>query len=147
MAYCSVTDVERAAGGRTKLEQLTDLDDQQQVDEVYLATVIADAQSMIDSYLQHRYAVPIPDLLVPQVVRNLCARETVYILKERREALTSEDEVRHEGRLEWLGRANAGRVSPGVDPRLQKSSSVVPTTGNREAGALTLTRTKFGVFT
>lgn len=147
MAYCSVTDIERASGGRDKLEQLTDHDDEGRVNETYLLTVVADAESMINSYLQHRYLVPIPDLEVPEVIRNLCARETVYILKERREALTAEDEVRHEGRLEWLASANMGRVSPGVDPRLTKSSSVNPTTGTRESGDLTLTRAKFGVFT
>lgn len=147
MAYCTIADVQRSAGGRSKLQQLTDTDAAGQVDEDYLDTVIADAQSMIDSYLQHRYAVPIPDVQVPEVIRNVCAREVVYILKERREALTADDQLRHDNRIGWLNAVNQGQISPGVDPRLTKSSSVVPTTGDRSNSDRTLTRDRFGGWT
>jgi phage gp36-like protein len=145
--YASIQDVERAAGGREKLEQLSDLDAGGQVDETLIADAVSDAESWINSFLQHRYSVPIPDVDVPEVLRRMTAREAIYILKERREALTEQDQERHEQRRLWLEGVNRGRVSPGVDPRLPKSTSVKPATGNREDGALTITRTKLAGWT
>ncbi len=143
MPYAEVIDVERAAGGRDKLTQLTDIDNAGQVDTAYLAEVVADADSWANSFIQHRHDVPIPDSDVPQVLRNLSAKESVYLLKVRRESPTDGDTLRHEERLAWLMGVRDGSISLGLDPRLPKSSSVKPARGGREASAFSLTRLKF----
>ena len=143
MPYASSDDVQRAAGGAEKLQQLTDLKSSGEVDAVTVTEAIEEAESMINSYLQMRFAVPIPDAKVPKVLRRLCARMSVYILRYDREALSAKEDDRQEDRMQWLEGVRKGEIPLDADPRLAESTSVVPTTGNRESGELTITRKKF----
>ena len=145
MPYCTQLDVQRAAGGREKLEQLTDQSDAGTIDATAVTAAVEEAQSMIDGYLQIRYAVPVPDVDVPAVLRQLCARMTVYILRYDREALTEAEQTRQDGRMEWLEGVRKGEITLGLDPRLPESTSVSPQLGDRESTRTTsLTRKKFG---
>lgn len=141
MPYAATENVERAAGGREKLIQLTDLSSAGQIDAAYLADAIEEADSWINSYLQHRIAVPVAT--PPEILRRVSAAETVYILKNRRESLTEADQTRHEERISWLEGVRKGEISLGTDPRLTASTSVQPTTGDRESLTHSMTRTKF----
>jgi phage gp36-like protein len=143
MPYATELFVERAAGGRDKLIQLTDLEFTGEADLTYLADAVAEADSWINSFLQHRYAVPVPDLDVPEILRRVSAAEAVYILKNRREALTEGDQSRHEERMSWLEGVRRGEISLGTDPRLTESTNVSPATGDRELKDHSLTRNKF----
>jgi phage gp36-like protein len=148
MAYATQTDVEGAAGGKEKLVQLTDVKGTGQVDTTSVTAAIAEAQSFVNSYLENRYAVPVDDAEVSEVIRHVVAREAVYILKERREALTGPDQERHAERIRWLEDVRRGNISPGLDPRPQKSGHVVPETGDREGVPYAVTRSSFsGGFT
>ncbi len=143
MAYASSDDVQRAAGGAEKLRQLTDLQSSGEVDAVTVTESIEEAESMINSYLQMRFAVPIPDDKVPKVLRRLCARMAVYILRYDREALSDKEDDRQDSRMEWLEGVRKGEIPLDADPRLQESTSVVPQLGDREDGKFTITRQKF----
>jgi phage gp36-like protein len=145
--YCSVQDVEHAAGGNEKLEQLSDLEEGGQVDEALVEAKIDEAESIINGYLQPRYTVPVDDLEVTPMLRRITARLTVHLLKEDREALTDQDMVKHERMLEQFDQVRQGRLTLGLDPRQAKSSSVVPAVGNREDMIDSLTRAKFGGWT
>ena len=147
MAPYSVTaDVQRAAGGREKLIQLSDQDGAGQIDQAIIDAVIAEADSWINSFFQHRYAVPIDPAQLTKIIVRISAREAVYLMKEDRQGLTDFDKERHDERLEWLTGVKDGTISPGVDPRPTESTSVVPATGNREALTHSLTRDKFEGF-
>lgn len=141
-AYATQTDLERAAGGADRLVQLADLDANGAGDAAVLSAVIADVERWIDSYLQRRYAVPLAT--VPEVIRRLCAEESVYQLKAGRSAVDQQAQARHEENLRWLEQVAAGAVAPGVDPPPPKSTSVQPESGDRSevAGAVTRASTE-----
>lgn len=143
MPYAVEADVERAAGGEEKLIQLTDYELLGQVNSTRVTEAIDEAESVINSYLETRYEVPLTDAEVTEIIRRVTAREAVYILKEQREALTPADQTRHEERIAWLDEVRRGNVSPGIDPRPKKSSNVTPQVGDREDLNFSLTREKF----
>ena len=144
--YSAIADVQRAAGGREKLIQLSDNDSTGQVDVAVVDAAIAEADSFINSYFQHRFAVPVDPADVTEIIRRMSAREAVYLMKEDRQGLTDFDQERHEERRLWLVGVMDGTVSPGLDPRPNKSTSTVPATGNREDLDFSLTRTKLEGF-
>jgi len=146
MAYADEENVERAAGGRKKLIQLTDLENANEVNQELLLDAVAEADSWINSYLEPRYVVPIAT--PPEVIRRVSAQLTVYILKQRREALTDADQTRFEDIITWLQGVRRGEISPGVDPRPPESTFAGQTVrGDRELIDHALTRDKFEGFT
>ncbi len=144
--YSVIADVERAAGGREKLIQLSDLVGAGQIDQTVIDKAIEEADSWINSFFQHRFAVPIDPAELPEMIRRLSAREAVYLMKEDRQGLTDFDKERHDERRDWLDGVRRGEISPGLDPRPTQSTSVVPRTGDREDLDFSLTRTKFEGF-
>lgn len=143
MPYASTTELQRAAGGRDNLIQLTDQEAVGQIDATYLSSKELKVEGVINGYLQHRYAVPIADADLPEVIKLLAAEETIYRLKVDRQSLTDLDQTRHEERVSWLEGVRRGEISLGLDPRPTESTSVVPTTGTRDTVKHSLTRDKF----
>ena len=130
-AYCTQTDVEHAAGGAAKLLALADQDGDGVLDAVLLADAINDAERWIDSYIQRRYSVPLDT--VPDIVRRVCSAETVYILKDARDAVDSRAQSTHDEHRDWLEGVSYSRISLGVDPGPAKSSAVAAQVGNRSS--------------
>lgn len=125
MAYCAQADVQLAAGGEDRLVELTDVEATGEVDTDALAAAIASADALIDSYIQRRYSIPLAS--VPERIKRISAQETVYALKQGRQmAVTEEDRLEHEERLQWLRDVSKGMASVGVDPAPTASTSVVP---------------------
>ena len=124
MAYCTVTDVELAAGGSERLVELADVEDDGALNFTALAAAIASSDAWIDSYLQRRHAVPLAS--VPERVKRFSAQETIYVLKQARNAVTDEDKEQHDERREWLVDVSKGVASVGVDPAPTKSTAIVP---------------------
>lgn len=147
MPYCSLADVEHAAGGNEKLEQLSDLEEGGEVNAALVEEKIDEAESIINGYLQHRFAVPVADAQVTPALRRFTARLTAHLLKEDREALTEQDLERYDRMEKTFIAIRKGEVTLGLDPRNAKSSSVKPGTGDRESMETSLTRPKFGGFT
>lgn len=129
MAYCTQADVEKAAGGAESLVALTDQNGTGAIDPDVLADAIDAAEEWINSYAQRQYKVPFA--AVPDIIKRTCAEEAVYRLKYQRRATTADDTEAHTERLEWLRDLARSRVSVGVDPLPEASSSVVPDVGDR----------------
>ena len=127
MAYSTLDDVMIAAGGARALAELTDIDGTRsgEVDADVLASAIADADALIDTYIGRNRAVPLSEP-VPQIIRRLSADETVYLLRMRRQMVGDFEQTRHENNLRWLEGAARGFLTLGVDPQPAKSSLVAP---------------------
>jgi phage gp36-like protein len=132
VAYCTQSDVERAAGGANKLVELADWDPDGTVDAAVLTDAIDASEEWINSYAQRRYNVPFS--VVPDIIKRTCAEETVYRLKIGREADVERDRMRHEEREEWLDRLSRGFVSVGVDPEPAESDAIAPESADNRDG-------------
>lgn len=138
MAYCEQGDVENAAGGPDRLVQLVDYDADGNPDADELADAIAAAGTLIDSYAQRKYRVPLDP--VPEVVRIKCAREVVYQLRDAKDILTDRDVARHDELLQWLQDLARGIASLGTSPDGATSSEILDEAGGRDEADETITR-------
>ena len=111
MAYSTTADLVFSCGGTDRYNQLADYDNAGVADAVVLARAIADADAMVNSYLDRVYVVPLA--IVPDVIRSVASDIAVFILKQRREALTEEDIQSQTLRLEWLEKIAAEKVELG----------------------------------
>ena len=140
MAYSVQADVERAAGGADALITLADLDDDGDLDVASLAATIDEADAWINSYVPRRYETP---LSAPSpIIRRISAQETVYLLEEARQAVSTRSNERHEENRQYLEGIATGAIIPGVDPPPAKSSTVAPAAVADRSGVTgALTRT------
>ena len=134
MAYALQTDVELAAGGAQRLLQLADYSGIGVVNPNVVAAAVAEAEMIVNRSIQLRYNVPLADP-VPTVVRQLVAREAVWLMKLARDMTTEADLVAHEERRKVLEDIGAGRMSLGVYPSPLKSSGVVDRTSGQADNA------------
>lgn len=112
MAYASTSQIEIAAGGRTRLIELADHDADGAVDAAVIAQACASVDGMIDSYCGTRYSAP---LATPSdVLRELAASEVVYKLHEQRGNVQSDSPMHraHLERIGWLEKVSRGLVNP-----------------------------------
>lgn len=143
MAYCDQTDVERAAGGRQRLIELSDLAGTGALDSTVVDQAITDASGWADVFIPKRYAIPIAASpgATPPGIRALVAAEAVYLLKGRRpHNLTDDDRDAHKERFDILDRIAKGTLTPGQDPLPARSSQVAPVTGTRDGETYPMSR-------
>lgn len=134
MAYSTLAKVQTAAGGTRRLAQLSDLEGgglEINLDVVNEAIAAADA--WINSYVHKRHDVELPEP-VPPVVEQISADEAVFILKQRRQAITETDLRLHEERERRLADFAMGKTTLGIEPLPAKSSLVVNRVGSRPEG-------------
>jgi len=129
MAYSTQSQVQTAVGGSVNLVQLADLEDTAEVDNgAGVALVVADAikraDGVIDSYVGHRYAVPLSP--VPDVVSELSASMAARILRRNRYRGQPmyDDQKAEEIDREWLQGVSRGTISLGIEPTPVKASIV-----------------------
>lgn len=111
--YSSRADVVLAAGGVSRLVQISDFDGDGEEDALLVDDALCEAEGVVNSYVRKRYEVPLAP--VPEIIRRLTANLAVYILKSRRDAVCEKDAVEQEQRLEWLKGLAEGNIDPGVD--------------------------------
>lgn len=133
MAYASLTDLTRLAS-TGRLIELTDRDDQGQIDTVVVDQALDDATQLIDSYLAARYTLPLAT--VPEVLRQVCARIAYRALHiEQVPEKVAHD---HAADRKWLEAVAAGTVvlagSSGTPPAT--AADVRVRTGTRRFGDL-----------
>ena len=80
MAYSTVTDIKNALPA-TVVQQLSDDNDTDQIDPEKVNYCIAQADDLLDGYLRGRYTVPLAT--VPNMIRDLSVRLTIYFLFKR----------------------------------------------------------------
>ena len=79
-----------------------------------IVTALADASSLIDTYLCKRWAVPIAE--PPSILVNLCIDLACYKLSRPDSALSEDTRKRHEDAIKLLEKVSAGTVDlPGMD--------------------------------
>lgn len=134
MAYCTQADVQVAVGGAIKLAQLSDQDNQLAggVNIAAVAAAIAEACAEMDSYIGHRYAVPLSP--VPLPVNSKAAAWAARVL--RRNAYNGQplvDDIdREKMDREWLEGVADGTISLGIEPTPTKASIVTDKAGLRD---------------
>lgn len=121
MSYCTIDDVEKAAGGPDRLTQLSDLERTGRRSDTVLTDAIEMAEGLVNSYAEARYHVPFSGT-APPIIRSITADEVVYSLKSRKGMLTDDERKSHDERVLWLEGLAAGKVSPGEDPRPASST-------------------------
>jgi len=115
--------------GAEELVQLTDRFGDGDLDDDVLATAIADADAIIDSYLAPRYALPLAQALIDA---SPLARVAGDIARYALYTAEAPDEVRnrHADALRWLRDVQAGRASLGR----QDTVDTAPGTITRDQG-------------
>lgn len=124
MAYASQTDVQLAAGGAERLVQLADYAASGSANPDVIASVLAEAEAIVNKSIQLRYAVPLAEP-IPSIIRTLVAREAVWLMKLARDMVTEADLTAHTERMAVLKDIADGRMALGASPTPLKSSHVV----------------------
>lgn len=113
MAYCTLDDLKKYLP-EEDLVQLTDDAGTGAIDPAKTAEAIAAADALIEGYTRGRYVVPFDP--VPDLIRQLSARLTLYELFNRKQALKVPDQIRktYEDQLNLLDRLRKGEVTLNV---------------------------------
>lgn len=104
------------------------------IDKSAVARAIADAESMVDSYLGTRNLLPLPGVsdvadpesntAVPNVLRMLTADITLYRLAAEADVMTDEKRKRYEAACKWLEQYAASKVSLGIEDAASVPSAI-----------------------
>jgi len=109
--------------GEGELLDLTDRDNQGEVDVDAVATALTDATDTIDSYLSSRYTLPLDP--TPGIVARVCSDIARYYLYEDR--VTEQVAERYKAAIAWLRDIQAGKANLDADPAgLTPSTSSAP---------------------
>jgi len=138
MAYSTQSDVQAAAGGSANLVALADLDGTFPGDAgasvaTTTAAAIRTADGVINSYVGHRYAVPLAT--VPDTIRDLSASWAVRVLRKNRYsgAPLTDDQEQEKIDREWLEGVADGTISLGIEPTPEKASIVIDKAAPRDS--------------
>ena len=97
--------------GESELAQLTDRDAGTTIDDTVVNRALADADSLINGYLQTRYTLPLSS--VPPVLEGVASDIARYYLFEDRAPEIVE--ARYKDRVGWLKDVSTGKASLGLD--------------------------------
>jgi len=123
--YCTQSDLEKRIDPQL-LRALTDDDADGLADTVVIDAAIADADSVIDTYLRARYTTPF--IAVPDAIRSISAAVAIYfLLARRREIVPVEHLKRYESAIRLLDQLARGEVAldagqPTASPHLPQST-------------------------
>lgn len=139
MAYTTLAQVQTAVGGAARLLELSDLANEGELDEDVVDSAIADAEAEIDSYVGHRYAVPLSP--VPGVIAAHAAAWAARILRRNRyNGQPLQDDLdREEIDRKWLAGVADGTISLGIEPGARAASGVIDKAAPRDP-SLTVSR-------
>lgn len=118
MPYCTQQDLVTRYG-EDELIQLTDKQKVGQLDTDVINSAIADADSLIDSYLGSRYGLPVNP--VPRSLLRIACEITRYYLYE--DMSTDEVKDRYEKAEKSLKAISKGEMSIGISTQGEKPSS------------------------
>ncbi|NHR08031.1 DUF1320 domain-containing protein [Chromobacterium haemolyticum] len=116
--YITAADLE-ARFGRGFLLNATDPTNTGEIDADKVAQAIADATSLINSYVGKRYLLPVPT--VPDALQRIAADLVRYFLFD-----SPSDDIakRHDAAQRWLRDVSSGVVSLGLPEALAPASAV-----------------------
>ena len=133
MAYSTLAQVQVAVGGPEKLLQLTDLENANAptIDTSVVDKAIAEADGIINSYIGHRFAVPLA--VIPDVISNLSKAWAARVLRrDKYNGQPLQDDINHEELdRQWLAGVAKGLYSLGIEPTPAAASMVNDKAGQR----------------
>lgn len=145
MAYCTIADVQQAAGGAKRLRELSDFEGRNALDAAIVERAIAKADAVINTYVHRRYGVDL-EAPVPHAVTAISAEEAVFSMKADRGMVTEVDMSLHQERLRRLEEFGNGKSTLGVTPMPTKSELVVDRASGPQSDRA-IQREKFEGFT
>lgn len=110
MSYATQADLELRFGSR-EIEQLTDHEGVGAINSERVDAALADADSLIDSYLARRVALPLDP--VPAVLKRIACDLARYFLQE--DGAVEEAESRYKAAVQYLRDVAQGKVALGAD--------------------------------
>jgi phage gp36-like protein len=108
MAYASIADMERTAGGASRITALSNPDGDTR-DEARLNAALAEATSIVDSYIGQRYRVPLAT--VPTFLATYTAIIAVWTLANDALSITETEKERYKSTIDHLKRISDGKAS------------------------------------
>lgn len=130
MAYSTESDVQEAAGGSTRLIQLSDWDDNGVVDSTRVTNAIEAADAKINSYIGRRLSTPLS--VVPNSIKWLSAAIAVLILKRRRGMFSDADELEMQEHTNTLiALASGPQIADETQTPLTESERLVSSASDR----------------
>lgn len=108
MAYATIADLERTAGGATRVTHLSAPDGGDR-DEARLSAALAEATSIVESYIGRRYRVPL--ISVPSFLATYTAIIAVWALGNDALSITETEKERYKAALNHLTRIADGKAS------------------------------------
>lgn len=118
MAYFSRRDLVLAAGGDDAFVQLTDWDGDGQPDEDVIAEYSALAEGVLDSFAV-KYETPIAH--PNKAVRLHASHEAIWLIADKRGAVTGSMERMRDIREHWYNRLSLGLVAVSAAPKSSQS--------------------------
>lgn len=135
MAYSTQAKVQNAVGGPAKLLELTDLANANAptIDAAVVNQAISEADGIINSYVGHRFAVPLTT--VPDVIVNLSTAWAARVLRRGKYngQILQDDIDREVIDRKWLDGVAKGLISLGIEPTPAKASIVNDKSGTRSS--------------
>ena len=133
MPYSTLAQVQTAVGGPARLLELSDLSNENTLDADVVDAAIAEADAEINSYIGHRFSVPLGT--VPEIVARKSAAWAARILRRNRyNGQPLQDDLERESTdREWLLGVADGTISLGLEPTPVGASMVIDKAGPRDA--------------
>ena len=108
MAYATIADMERTAGGASRITALSNPDGVER-DEDRLNAALIEATSIVDSHIGQRYLVPLAN--VPTFLATYTAILAVWTLANDALSITETEKERYKSAIEHLKRIADGKAS------------------------------------
>jgi phage gp36-like protein len=122
MAYCTKTDILNYIS-ESELAQVTS-EAGDVVDDAVIAKGIADADSLIDSYLAKVYAVPVsPTTARLTLLSSMIALYLLFSRRAPRVGMSETVQKNYDDSIRFLEQVAAGKVTVGIDPPPSSASS------------------------
>lgn len=135
MAYTTLQLVQVAVGGSEALVQLSDQENTGAVNTAVVDQAIATADTVIDSYLSQRWAVPLSAPIPPEI-QNLSTRWAARVLRSfdfKGQPITDDINAEKIDR-DWLKDVRDGKIQlPGLDAIANKAPIVVDKATTRDS--------------
>jgi phage gp36-like protein len=130
MAYSVKADLEQHTGGPDGLIQLADYDQDGIADQTVIDNAIADADGIINGYINKQVLVPLST--VPVMVKNLSARLALYSLRMAKRQVDPDTHGKQfDLDLQMLKDLRDGVITLGVDPAPPAASARIDSVSER----------------
>lgn len=111
MAYCTLVDLKNYTS-RDILQQLTDDNNNDEIDQEKVDFAIGQASDLIDGYINGRYTLPLTT--VPAMILDVAVKLSIYFLYKRSLTLTLPDPIKddYDEGMHILRDVQRGRCNP-----------------------------------